>query len=80
MVILKERYSGDDVIITLRTVYLIVGCICDLNILGTRMQASVHLFGNRGMTHGVVAIGVDKAPYRAFGKRGGRSPPLYLKS
>jgi hypothetical protein len=47
---LKEIYSEDVVIITLRTIYLTVGHTCDLNILDTRMEASVHLFQNRGMT------------------------------
>jgi hypothetical protein len=43
MVILYEMYSGIAVIVTLQTVYLIVGYTCGFNIWGTCMEASVHL-------------------------------------
>jgi hypothetical protein len=36
-------------------VYLTVGRTCDLNILGTRMEASVHLFLNQVMIGGIRA-------------------------
>jgi hypothetical protein len=35
---------------TLWTIYLTIGRMYNLNILGTRMEALIHLFWNRGMT------------------------------
>jgi hypothetical protein len=54
-VILWEIYSTDVVIVTLWTVYLTVVHTCDLSILSTHVEASVHLFRNRGMTGGIRA-------------------------
>jgi hypothetical protein len=55
MVIFVRDIVWAVVIITLWTVYLTVGHTCDLNILGIGMEASVHLFQNRGMTGGTRA-------------------------
>jgi hypothetical protein len=61
VVILLEIYSDNVVIMTLSCLTITGGLTCDLNILGARMEALVHLFQNRGMTPLPAGPGLNRA-------------------